>query len=191
MRTASSAAISVAFADSSAAFAPSAVATVASNCCFEITSFSTSGVYRFRSSWALTRTGVDADDGHVDPRSFIAGLSALETGLILLYGYFEVFGVNFSDECPGLDQLVLLDVNVYDLPRYPGADLDQMAVNLGVVRVFVVRGVPPEQQGSHDENRHYPNDDEPPLPLFARRIVEILLVVVVGLGTLFDGSHTA
>ncbi len=53
MRTASSAAISLAFAPSNAALDASAVATVASNCCLEMTSFSTSGVYRFRSSCAL------------------------------------------------------------------------------------------------------------------------------------------
>jgi hypothetical protein len=51
--------------------------------------------------------------------------------------------------------------------------------------------MPPEQQRADNENGHDSDDDEPPLPLFPGRIVEILVVVVVGLGTLFDGSCTA
>jgi hypothetical protein len=88
--------------------------------------------------------------------------------------------------------LVLIDIHPDNLARHPGADLYQVSIHLGVVRVFVIRGMPPEQQCAHNKHGDHADDDKAAPPLLTRKIVEILLVVVAGLGTLyFDGSCTA
>ena len=136
--------------------------------------------------------GVHSDDRHIHPHRFIVGLSALQAGLILLYRLIKIPGIDLSNQGPGLHVLVLLHVDPDHLPGHPGADLDQVAIHLCVVGVFVIRGVPPEEQRAHDQNSDHADDDEPAPPLLAGRAVEILLVIVAGLGTLFfHGSCTA
>ncbi len=137
-------------------------------------------------------TGVNADDRYVYPHRFIVGLSALQAGLVLLHRHFKILGIDLSNQSTGLHVLILLHVDPDNLPGNPGADLDQVTIHLCVVGVFVIRGVPPEEQRAHDKNGDHADDDEPAPALLARRTVEILLVIVAGLGTLFfDGSCTA
>jgi hypothetical protein len=84
--------------------------------------------------------------------------------------------------------LILLHVDPNYLTGNAGADLYQVAIHLGVVGVFVIRGMPPKEQGAHHKNSDHTDKDEPAPPLLSGRVVQILLVVVAGLGTLFDGS---
>jgi hypothetical protein len=137
-------------------------------------------------------TGVHADDRHIHPHRFIVGLSALQAGLILLYCLIEIPGIDLSNQSPGLHILILLHVHPDNLPGHASTDLDQVAIHLCIVGVFVIRRVPPEEQRAHNQNSDHADDDEPPPPLLAGRTVEILLVIVAGLGTLFfHGSCTA
>jgi hypothetical protein len=50
--------------------------------------------------------------------------------------------------------------------------------------------VPPKKQRAHNENRDHADHNESALAFFPRRTVQILLVVVASLGTLFDGTCT-
>ena len=87
--------------------------------------------------------------------------------------------------------MILVHIDLDDLSGNTGADLYQVTIHLCVVGVFVIRGVPPEEQGAHDKNCNHADDDEAALSLFPRRTVQILLVVIASLGTLFDGTCTA
>ena len=84
--------------------------------------------------------------GYIHPHRFIIGLSALQAGLILLHRHFEILRIDLRNQGAGLYVLILFDVDLDHLPGNPGADLDQVAIHLRVVGVFVIRGVPPEQQ---------------------------------------------
>ena len=136
-------------------------------------------------------TGVNSDDGYIHPHRFIVGLGTLQAGLVLLHRDLKVLGIDLGNQGTGLDILVLIHVDLDHLSGNPGADLYQVTIHLCVVGVFVIRGVPPEEQRAHDKNRDHADDDEPALSLFPWRTVQILLVVVASLGTLFDGTCTA
>ena len=136
-------------------------------------------------------TGVNPDHRYIDPHRFIVGLGTLQAGLILLHRDLKVLGVDLGNQSAGLHVLILIHVDFDHLPGNPGADLYQVTIHLCVVGVFVIRGVPPKKQRAHDKNRDHADDDEPALSLFPRRTVQILLVVVASLGTLFDGTCTA
>ncbi len=137
--------------------------------------------------------GVYPDDGYIDPHSFIVGLGALQAGLILLHRHLKIFRIDFGNQGAGLHVLILFDIDPDHLPGNPGADLDQVTIHLCVIGVFVIRGVPPEEQGAHDKNRDHADDDKPAPPLFSGRAIQVLIlrIILASLRTLYDGTCTA
>ena len=73
-----------------------------------------------------------------------AACGAGEVGLGLFEGDLVVLGIDLGDGLAGLDLLVVLDVDLDDLAGDAGADLVEVAVDLGVVGVFGEGGAPVE-----------------------------------------------
>ena len=136
------------------------------------------------------RAGVYSDDGYIDPHRFIVGLGALQAGLILLHRHLKILRIDFGNQGAGLHVLILFDIDPDHLPGNPGADLDQVTIHLCVIGVFVIRGVPPEEQRAHDKNSDHADDDKPAPPLFSGRAIQVLIlrIVLASLRTLFDGT---
>ena len=107
--------------------------------------------------------GVDGGDGHGDIGRGGVGLGAGKGCLRVLDGDLVVAGIELGDDVAGLDELVLLDVDLEHLAGDARTYLDEVAVDLGIVSVFAEGGAPPETGGDereHDED----NDEDAPAP---------------------------
>jgi hypothetical protein len=107
---------------------------------------------------AQLAAGVDAGDWHIDVGGGCRSLRAGEGCLGILHGDLVIGGVQLGDHVARLDHLILIDIDLGDLSGDARTDLDQVSVDLGVVRVFTKCRTPPEthgnqrQDGNHDQN---------------------------------------
>ena len=96
--------------------------------------------------------GVDGGDGNVDVGRRCVGLGIGQRGLRVLDGDVKVLGVELGNRVARLHHLVFYDVDLDHLPRNARADLNQVAIDLGVVSIFAVGRVPPDgyrHRGQH------------------------------------------
>ena len=94
-------------------------------------------------------------------------------------GDLIVLGIDLGDGRPDVDLLVVVDVDLDDLAGDAGADLIEIAVDLGVVGVFGEGGAPVEDARADDEEDDDRDDDE-----LAARLLrwDFVLVRPVGVG---------
>ena len=76
--------------------------------------------------------------------------------------------------------MVLLDWHIDHVAVDTRGNLDEVAVHLGIVRVFVEGRVPVEQQHTHEKDRDHKDDDESAPGLCARLVLRIRLRIALG-----------
>ena len=84
--------------------------------------------------------------------------------------------------CAGLNLLVVVDVDLDDLPGDTRADLVEIAVDLGVVCVLGEGGAPVEDTRPDDKEDDDSDDDELAAGLFRRSVIFLWLVRVGPVG---------
>ncbi len=103
--------------------------------------------------------GVDCCDGHIHVGCGGVGLSAGKRGLSIFHRNLIIRRIEFGNHVSGLDDLILLDIDLENLAGDARADLNQMAVDLRVIGVFAISGAPPNAQSNQREHHDYDYDD--------------------------------
>ncbi len=120
----------------------------------------------------------DAGDGHGDVGLDVLGLGAGQVGLGLIERDLIIPGVDLGDQLPLLDLLVVLDIDLDDLADDAGADLIEVAIDLGVVGVLDEGGVPVEEAGA-DHQQNDDGDDDELAPRLLRRGLRVMRACVL------------
>src|SRR6185437_5336431 len=107
---------------------------------------------------------IHADDGHVYPGRRCCGFGAGQLGLCVLHGDLKIARVKIDDGIATVHFLVFVYIDPGDVPGNARADLGEVTVNLRIVGVFVVGGVPPDAQRDKHHGRDSDNKNASPAP---------------------------
>ncbi len=131
--------------------------------------------------------GLDTRNRHVHPGRLVVGLGCFQIRLVLRHRYFVIVRIDLRDQSTGGDILVLFDGHVDDVPLDACADLDDVAIDLRVVGVFIERRMPVVEQRAHYQYGDDEEENEAASPFLLRilallLITALLLLLVLGAG---------